>query len=114
MIPHAQVRAGSNFLLDGISTGRLDLVAVGQSFNSDDPVPPAVEYDLVEVQNWRIEMSFSVPGPTGQTARVGVFGAPFVDSEGSVGGFSRYSDASSLFAHTPALHGLIRRGWVVV
>ena len=110
MIPHAQIRAGSNFELDGISTGRLDLVAVGKSFYFNDPVLLAVESDLVEVQNWRIEISFSVSGPTGELARDGVCGAPFVDSEGSVGGFFRYSDACSLFAHTPALDDLIRRG----
>lgn len=100
--------------MDGISTGRLDLVAVGKSFYFDDPVPPAIEHDLVEVQHGRIEISFSVFGPTGQLARDGVCGAPFVDSEGSVGGVFRYLDASSLFAHTPALDGLIRRGWVLV
>ena len=87
---------------------------MGKSFYFDDPVPPAVEYDLVEVQNWRIEISFSVFGPTGQLARDGVCGAPLVDPEGSVGRFFRYSDASSLFSHTPALDGLIRRGWVLV
>lgn len=114
MIPHAQIRAGSNFEMDGISTGRLDLVAVGKSFYFDDPVPPAVEYDLVDGQNWRIELSFLVSGPTGQLARDGMCGAPFVDPKGSVGGLFQYSDASSLFAHTPALDGLIRRGWVVV
>lgn len=90
MIPHAQIRAGDNLEMDGISTGRLDLVAVGKSFYFDEQIPPAVEYDLVEVQNWRIELSFSASGPTGQLAREGVCGAPFVDTEGGVGGFFRY------------------------
>lgn len=77
MIPHVQIRVGSNFELDGISTGRLDLVAVGKSYYFDGLVPPAVEHDLVEVQHGRIEISFSVFGPTGQLARDGVCGAPF-------------------------------------
>lgn len=114
IIPHAQIRAGDNFEMDGISTGRLDLVAVGKSFYFDEPIPPAVEYDPAEAQSWRFEVSFWASGPTGQLAREGVCGAPFVDTEGRVGGFFRYSDESSLFAHTPALDGLTRRDWVVV
>lgn len=114
MVPHAQIRAGDNFEMDGISTGRLDLVAVGKSFYFEDPTPPAGEYDLVDFQGWRIELTFAAFGPTGQQARDGVCGAPFVDLEGRVGGFCRSSDASYLFAHTPALDGLIRRGWMVV
>lgn len=49
MIPHAQIRAGNTFQIDGISTGRLDLVSVAKTFYFLDPIPPApsaVEHNL--------------------------------------------------------------------
>lgn len=96
------------------STGRVDPVPLCKSFYFGDAVAPAVEYDLVDGQNWRIKPRFLVSGPTGQLARDGLCGAPFVDPKGSVGGFSKYSAASNPLAHAPALDSLTRRGWVVV
>lgn len=43
MIPHEQIKIGDNFELDGISTGRLDLVAVGKSYYFEAPIPPKID-----------------------------------------------------------------------
>lgn len=115
IVPHDAISAGNNFQIDAISTGRMDLVVVGKSYYIiDDSVPPNVEYECVDGQSWKIELISSVFGPMGRQVRDGVCGAPFVDAEGRVPGFFRYSDASDLFVTTLALDGLIRRGWVVV
>lgn len=114
MVPHHQIRAGDYFECDGISTGRFDLVACGKSFYYEDPIPPSVEYDCIDVRDWKIEMTYSTYGATGGRAKDGVCGAPLVDRTGRVGGFFRYADINYLFAHTPALDDLIRRGWSIV
>lgn len=114
MVSHDEIQAGDYYEVDGISTGRLDFVAVGKSYYFEDPTPASVEYECIDVQGWKIELTYSAFGPTGQRARDDVCGAPMVNQEGRVAGFFRPSDASSLFAHTPALDTLIRQGWSVV
>ncbi|MCJ1269224.1 hypothetical protein MMC22_009113 [Lobaria immixta] len=71
MISHALIKAGDSFEMDGISTGRIDLIAVGKSFYIEDPAPLSEEHDPADVHGWRIELNFSTFGPTGQGGKRG-------------------------------------------
>ncbi len=114
LIPASELLAGDWFEIDGMSTGRVDMMARGRMY---DHVPEGTQdQGLVSVSyaEWDVSMLYSAFGPIGGDVQDGICGAPVVDREGRVAGFFRFVDGSGLWASTASLGFLIQQGWSIV
>lgn len=113
LVSENELLAGDWFEVDGISTGRIDLMARGRTLNHRIPEAPQGSVPI-EYPEWDISTVYSVFGPMGGAVQDGVCGAPVVDEEGRVAGFFRSVDESGIWAATASLGVLIHQGWSIV
>lgn len=111
-----ELLAGDWFELDGISTGRTDLMARGRTFNHRIPEEAPQGSVPLKYPEWDISTVYSVFGPMGGGAvQDAVCGAPVVDDEGRLAGFFQLvDDGSGIWAATASLGFLIQQGWSIV
>ncbi|KOS42617.1 hypothetical protein ACN38_g6477 [Penicillium nordicum] len=101
---------GTWFEVDGMSTGMLSLMYIGNSMEKPASAPGHPE---VPVHRWRKNTMCGIFGATNPQVLDGICGAPLVEEEsGLVGGF--FHLAAGEWAECAALDDLIAEGWEVV
>ena len=113
LISETELLAGDWFEVDGISTGRIDLMARGRTLNYRVPEAPQGSAPINSLE-WDLSTVYSVFGPMGGAIQEGACGAPVVDDQGRVAGFFRVVDGSGIWAATASLGFLIHQGWSIV
>lgn len=114
LVAAQELMAGDWFELDGISTGRIDMMARGRMY--DRPHLDSTTQSTVPVNytEWDVSTLYSTFGAMGGLIQHGVCGAPAVDVDGRVAGFFRFLDGSGMWASTASLEFLILQGWSIV
>jgi hypothetical protein len=114
LISPQELLAGDWFELDGISTGRIDMMARGRTYDHHHHDTTNQTSVSVNYAEWDVSTLYSAFGPMGGKIQEGVCGAPVVDVDGRVAGFFRFLDDSGMWASTASLESLIRQGWSIV
>lgn len=115
LVSENELLAGDWFEVDGISTGRIDLMARGRTFNRHNFEAPPPGSLPIKYLEWDISTVYSAFGPMGgDMIQDGVCGAPVVDEQGRVAGFFRRVDGSGIWAATASLGFLIDQGWSIL
>ncbi len=111
MIRVEEIQAGDWFEVDGYSTGRLDMCARGRSYARPD-MPEGIQAN--PIQDWKVEVAYSIFGAIGASVKEGICGAPVVDHNGRVAGMFGLVDQSGMWACTIGLDFFIDSGWSLI
>lgn len=114
IVAEDELLVGDWFEVDGISTGRIDMMARGRTYNHHPDDATRQSMMPIKYQEWDVSTIYSMFGPTGGKIQEGICGAPVVDEGGRVGGFFGFLDESGLWAATASLGFLIHQGWSIV